>query len=86
MLSIHVHGDSTRTVKSLQVTLGSRGTTEVVQLAQNLEHSRQRNGAHLYSQALVRTKAKVGVQAHITIKTDLVRVREGDRITACDNL
>jgi hypothetical protein len=34
----------------------------------------------------VRAKAKVGVQAHITIKTDLVGIGEGNRVAACNNL
>ena len=86
MLSIHVHGDPSQSIEPLQVTLRTRRTADIIQPPKDFEHSGKCNGTHFDAQALMRTKAEVSVQAHITIKTDLVGVRECDRVPSCNNL
>lgn len=86
MLGIHIHGDSSQSIKPLQVALGSRGAANIIQSPKNLEHSGKCKRAHFNTQAFMRTEAEVSVQAHITIKTDLVGIGERNRIAACNNL
>lgn len=86
VLGIHIHGDSSQSVKPLQMALETRGATDIIQSSKNLEHSGKCKRAHFNTQAFMGTEAKVGVQTHITVQTDLVGIGERNRITACNNL
>ena len=86
MLGIHIHGDPSQSIKPLQMALWSGGTTNIIQSPKNFEHSGKRERAHFHAQAFMGTEAKVSVQTHITVKTDLVGIGEGNRVAACNNL
>lgn len=86
MLGIHIHGDSSQPIEPLQIALGPGGTSDIIQSPKNLEHSGKCKRAHLNAKAFMRTEAKVSVQAHVTVKTDLVGIGERNRIAACNNL
>lgn len=86
MLGIHIHGDSSQSIKPLQMALWPRGATDIIQSPKNFKHSGKCERAHFNAQAFMGTEAKVSVQAHVTVKTDLVGIGEGNRIAACNNL
>lgn len=86
MLGIHIHGDSSQSIKPLQMALWPGGTTDIIQSPKDFEHSGKRERAHFHAQAFMGTEAKVSVQAHITVKADLVGIGKGNRVAACNNL
>lgn len=86
IISVHIHSQASNGRQLLQLTLWSRRTTEILQLSNNPQHSRQCDLAHAEAEALVWTKAKVGVLTQVTIQTDLVRIRPCLGIVACRDL
>jgi hypothetical protein len=86
VLSVHIHGNSSQSIKPLQMALRSGGAANIVQSSKDLEHGGKCNRTHFDTKALMSAKAKVSVQAHITVKTDLIWIGECNRVTACNNL
>lgn len=86
MLRIHVHGDATDSLDLLELTLRTRGTTEVVQFPNHSEHGRQSNFAHIEAETLVATEAKVNVLAQVAVQPDLLGIWECFRVMTASNL
>lgn len=86
MLSIHIHSQTSQGGQLLQLTLWSRRTTKILQLSDNPQHSRQCDLTHAEAEALVRTKAKVGVLTQVAVQTDLFRVGPCLGVVACGDL
>lgn len=86
MLRIHVHGDATDSLNLLELTLRTRGTTEVLQFPNHSEHGRQGNFAHIKAETLVATEAKVNVLAQVTVQPDLLGIWECLGVMTASNL
>lgn len=86
MVSRHIHRNATRSSQFGQTTLGSRGTTDILQSYDNLEHGSETSLAEANAKTLMRPESKVGVCIHITVKLDLFGLFEGGRVLAGRNL
>lgn len=68
------------------MALGSRGATEILQAAKDLEHGGEPGFAEAYSEAFMRPKSEMCVCVHIAVEADLFGLFEGSRVLAGRNL
>lgn len=76
MVFLHVDVESTSTRDLLQLTLSARSATEIVQTADNTEHSGESNLASFLAEAGVRAETVLDVGVHWAVETDFLRVGE----------
>lgn len=86
MIRSHVLGNPSCCCKSLQMTLGPWGSTQVVKPADDLQHRGKSKAANSITQALMGSKAKVHVCVHVAVKSDFLRLGENRRIHGGSNL
>lgn len=82
MVSRHILRDTTRSIKLVQATLASGGTTKIVQPSDDLEHGRESGLSESKTQAPMRPEPEVSVCVHVTVKSDLLGLLEGNGVLA----
>lgn len=78
---LHIDIEATCARHLLQLTLRTRGATEVIQTADDTEHGRQCDFAGFLAQAGMRTETVLDVGVHWAVEVDFLWVRENGWVT-----